>query len=126
MARFKWRRSDDGNMVCDASVSPGAKGAWLTCETVVLLRNGASPSDATAAAFRAAETRVVSSSDLANGALAVPLMRTGGCAGVFAIELQHHREQNELVRAVATILAAQLATLLEAPRSIEVLNRKPA
>ena len=91
-----------------------------------LPRLGPDTNNATAAAFRAAETRVVSSSDLANGALAVPLMRTGGCAGVFAIELQHHREQNELVRAVATILAAQLATLLEAPRSIEVLNRKPA
>jgi transcriptional regulator with XRE-family HTH domain len=70
--------------------------------------------NATAAAFRSAQTCVVNSSDLASGALAVPLMAPVGCVGVLAIELQHGAEQRESVRAVATIFAAQLATLIEA------------
>jgi hypothetical protein len=34
-----------------------------------------------------------------------------GCAGVLALELQDREEERESVHALATILAAQLATL---------------
>ena len=36
------------------------------------------------------------------GAVVVPLMTSGGCVGVFAVELQHRGEQREPVRALAT------------------------
>jgi hypothetical protein len=82
--------------------------------------------NATAAAFRSAQTCVVSGSDLASGALVVPLMTTAGCVGVLAIELQHSSAQRESVRAVVTILAAQLARLAGAARPAEAVDRRLA
>jgi GAF domain-containing protein len=79
--------------------------------------------NATAAAFRAAQTCVVKSSEQISGALAVPLMTAAGCAGVLAIELTHRREQRGSVRALATIFAAQLATLIGAARPAEATGR---
>ena len=67
--------------------------------------------NAIADAFRSNETRVVRSSGLATGALVVPIVAAGGRAGVLALEFQDHGEERESVRALATILAAQLATL---------------
>jgi helix-turn-helix protein/GAF domain-containing protein len=68
--------------------------------------------NATAAAFRSAQTCAINGSDDTSGALAVPLLTPAGCAGVLAIELQHGSEQTRSVRAVVTILAAQLAQLV--------------
>ena len=68
--------------------------------------------NATAAAFRSAQTCAINGSDHASGALAVPLLTPAGCAGVLAIELQHGSEQTRSVRAVVTIFAAQLAQLI--------------
>jgi transcriptional regulator with XRE-family HTH domain len=82
--------------------------------------------NATAAAFRSAQTCVVSGGDLASGALAVPLITPGGCAGVLAIELQHGREQRESVRALATIVAAQLARVIGTAPGAEVADRRLA
>ena len=82
--------------------------------------------NATAAAFRSAQTCVVSGGDLASGALAVPLMTPVGCTGVLAIELQDGREQRESVRAVATIVAAQLARVIGTARAAEVADRRLA
>jgi transcriptional regulator with XRE-family HTH domain len=79
--------------------------------------------NATAAAFRAAQTCVVKSSDQVSGALAVPLMTPAGCAGVLAIELTHRREDRGSVRALATIFAAQLAALIGASRPAEATGR---
>jgi transcriptional regulator with XRE-family HTH domain len=79
--------------------------------------------NATAAAFRAAQTCVVKSSDEVSGALAVPLMTPAGCAGVLAIELTHRREERGSVRALATIFAAQLAALIGASRPAEAAGR---
>jgi hypothetical protein len=79
--------------------------------------------NATAAAFRAAQTCVVKSSEQVSGALAVPLMTATGCAGVLAIELTHRREERGSVRALATIFAAQLATLIGAARPAEATGR---
>lgn len=71
--------------------------------------------NATAAAFRSAQTCIVKSSDEANGAVVVPLMTPSGCVGVFAVELPRGAEQREPVRALTTSLAAQFADLLRAP-----------
>ena len=82
--------------------------------------------NATAAAFRSAQPSVVNGSDLANGALVVPLMTPAGCAGVLAIELPLGSAQSESVRALVTIFAAQLARLVGAPRATEAVDRKLA
>lgn len=71
--------------------------------------------NAIATAFRSAETCVVDGSDLSTGAVAIPVTTASGCLGVLALELRHRAERRESVRAFATILAAQLATLLGAP-----------
>ncbi len=68
--------------------------------------------NATAAAFRSAEACIVNGSDLVCGAVVVPLMTSVGCVGVLAVELQHRGEQQKSVRALVTILAAQLAMLI--------------
>jgi hypothetical protein len=77
-----------------------------------LPRVGRDTDNATATAFRSAETRIVHGSDLARGAVVVPLMTPVGCVGVLAVELRHGHERRESVRALATIFAAQLATLV--------------
>jgi cytoskeletal protein RodZ len=80
--------------------------------------------NATAAAFRAERTCVVKGDDVDNGALAVPLMRPGGCFGVLAIELADRREEKETVRAHAMIFAAQLATLIGTTQPMEASDRR--
>ncbi|MBA2301466.1 MAG: helix-turn-helix domain-containing protein [Acidobacteria bacterium] len=70
--------------------------------------------NATAAAFRSAQTHAINANDHASAALVVPLLTPGGCAGVLAIELQHGREHTTSLRAAATILAALLAQLVGA------------
>ena len=78
--------------------------------------------NATAEAFRSTQTCIVNGSDLASGAVTVPLMTSGGCVGVFAAELRHGGEQREPLRALATIFAAQLAILIGAPRLPQAVN----
>ena len=68
--------------------------------------------NATAASFRSGQTRIVNGSDLASGAVVVPLLTPTGCGGVLAVELRQGGEQRESVRALATIFAAQLATFV--------------
>jgi GAF domain-containing protein len=68
--------------------------------------------NATAAAFREARVHVVKGDVMTNGAIAVPLVTPGGCVGVMAAEVRHEREQTEETRALAAIVAAQLATLI--------------
>jgi transcriptional regulator with XRE-family HTH domain len=82
--------------------------------------------NATAAAFRSAQTCVVNSSDLVSGALVVPLMTPAGCVGVLAIELRGGREEEEAVRALAMIFAAQLAALVGAAQTVEASGRRLA
>lgn len=82
--------------------------------------------NATAAAFRSAQTCVVNSSDLVSGALVVPLMTAGGCVGALAIELRGRKEEEESVRALAMIFAAQLAALVGAAQPAEGADRRLA
>jgi transcriptional regulator with XRE-family HTH domain len=65
--------------------------------------------NATAAAFRTAMPCVMRGGPHANGALAVPLTAASGCLGVLALELPDGAEQEEPIRAVASIVAALLA-----------------
>jgi len=62
--------------------------------------------NATAAAFRSAESRSIA------GALVVPLLTPAACAGVLAIELSNASRPAPPVLAIATILAAMLAQLI--------------
>ena len=78
--------------------------------------------NAIAHAFRTAETDVVDGGDVATGAVVVPLLTPGGCAGVLALELQHGGERLECVRIAATILAAQLSTLIAVPVFAEAVG----
>jgi hypothetical protein len=82
--------------------------------------------NATAAAFRSAQTCVVNGGDLSSGAVVVPLMTPVGCVGVLAIELRHGREQRESIRALGTIFAAQLARVVGAARPAEAVDRRLA
>jgi len=72
--------------------------------------------NATAAAFRSAQTCAVDGSSLASGALVVPLMTAAGCLGALAMELRHGGEHTGWVRALVMIFAAQLARVVEAER----------
>jgi hypothetical protein len=81
---------------------------------------------ATAAAFRSAQTSIVNGSQFTSGALVVPLMTPGACAGVLAIELRPDTVRSESVRAMATIFAAQLSRLIDAAHPARAADRKLA
>ncbi len=68
--------------------------------------------NATAAAWRDAVTQFVDATDTAPGAIAVPLLVPQGCIGVLAAEIRHGRETDTATRALAQIVAAQLAVLI--------------
>ena len=78
--------------------------------------------NAIGSAFRNAEARVVDRGEMATGAVVVPLLTPTGCAGVLALELRHGGERLECVRAAATILAAQLSTLVGVPVMAEAVS----
>ena len=71
--------------------------------------------NAIAAAFRSSGTRVVEGTDSSTGAVVVPVITPDGCAGVLALEFRERGERHESGHALATILAAQLSILAEAP-----------
>ncbi|MBA2356580.1 MAG: hypothetical protein H0V80_18165, partial [Acidobacteria bacterium] len=58
--------------------------------------------------------QVVDATDTAPGAIAVPLLVPQGCVGVLAAEIGHGREAAVATRALAQIVAAQLAVLIPA------------
>ncbi len=68
--------------------------------------------NATAAAWRDTVTQVVDATPNAPGAIAVPLLVPQGCVGVLAAEIGHGREAAVATRALAQIVAAQLAVLI--------------
>lgn len=69
----------------------------------------------TAAAYRTALLQRVKGDSISSGAIAVPLVGAGGCVGVMAAEVKHGGEQQEDLLAAATIIAAQLTTLVGPP-----------
>ena len=70
--------------------------------------------NATATAYRRAELGVVSGSGQTLGAVVAPLLAPTCCVGVMSVEIHEGWEANEVVQATASILAAQLATLVTA------------
>jgi CHASE3 domain sensor protein len=81
-------------------------------------RLGTIPRDAenaTAAAFRTSLLQTVMADDISAGAIAAPLLTSGGCVGVMAAEVRNASERQEMKLAAATIVAAQLATLVGPP-----------
>jgi Helix-turn-helix domain/GAF domain len=76
--------------------------------------------NAVAAAFRSSRTSYVAGAESACGAIVVPLLTAERCAGVLAIELHEERESPSRVEALAMIVAAQLARVIdEAPEPAE-------
>jgi len=82
--------------------------------------------NATAAAFRTAQTCVVNGSNFASDALVVPLQTPAGCVGVLAVELAHGTARRESTRALVAIFAAQLARLIGAARHADAADRRLA
>jgi hypothetical protein len=86
----------------------------------VMARMGRIPREATnaaAAAYRSAEMRTVNGDGFTNGALVAPLMTPDGCIGVLSAEMKGGSEKDERSQALASIFAAQLATLVSPPPS---------
>lgn len=79
--------------------------------------------NATAEAWRSAQLRTVPGDVMAHGAVAAPVHGVGGCVGVFAAEVRNGREEDPGTRAVAAMIAAQLAGIVSAwpaPSTAEV------
>jgi hypothetical protein len=71
--------------------------------------------NATASAFRTSLLQTVKTDAVSNGAIAAPLVTPAGCVGVMAAEVRQAGEADPAKLAVATIVAAQLATLVGPP-----------
>ncbi len=83
-----------------------------------LIRLGNIPRDAqnaTAAAFRTGLVQTVKTDAVSNGAIAAPLVTPNGTVGVMAAEVRNEGEKQPARLAAATIVAAQLATLVGPP-----------
>jgi GAF domain len=76
--------------------------------------------NAAAAAYRSCEVRTVAGDAYASGAVIVPLMTSEGCVGVMSAEMKSGAEKDESAQALATIFAAQLATLVATPSAAPV------
>jgi hypothetical protein len=84
----------------------------------VLSRMGSLKADAenaTAAAFRTGLLQTVSANAVSNGAIAAPLVTPTGCRGVMSAEVRHDAEKQPARLAAASIVAAQLASLVGPP-----------
>jgi hypothetical protein len=66
-------------------------------------------------AYRAGELRVVPAGDDSKGAIVTPLITPSGPVGVLSAEVSGGVEASNVVQAIATIIAAQLATLIPGP-----------
>ncbi|MBA2301230.1 MAG: hypothetical protein H0W08_01200, partial [Acidobacteria bacterium] len=68
--------------------------------------------NATAAAFRTGLIQTVGGDGKSNGAIAAPLVSSSGALGVMSAEVRHDGEKQPARLAAASIVAAQLATLI--------------
>jgi hypothetical protein len=68
--------------------------------------------NATAAAWRTREVQTVPGDLVAPGAIVCPMFGPDRCVGVLAAEVRHGREQDAATRAVAIMIAAQLAAVV--------------
>ena len=74
--------------------------------------------NAAAAAYRSSEVRTVPGDAFTSGAVIVPLMTSDGCVGVLSAEMKGGSEKDESAKALATIFASQLATLVATPAAV--------
>jgi hypothetical protein len=74
--------------------------------------------NAAAAAYRTAEVRTVAGDAFTSGAVIIPLMTSDGCVGVLSAEMKAGSEKDESSQALATIFAAQLATIVATPSAV--------
>jgi hypothetical protein len=79
--------------------------------------------NATAAALRTSLLQTVATDAVSHGAIAAPLVTPSGCVGIMAAEVRHRGEADPAKLAAASIIAAQLATLV-APPSTRSANRE--
>ncbi len=68
--------------------------------------------NAVSVAFRTGRLEVVRGGRDRSGAIVAPVVAPGGCVGAMAAEIRHGAEASPSVQAVATIVAAQLASLV--------------
>ncbi len=68
--------------------------------------------NAVSIAFHTGRLEVVRGGREKTGAIVAPVIAPGGCVGAMAAEIKHGAETSPSVQAVATILAAQLASLV--------------
>ena len=73
-----------------------------------------SADNATAIAWRTGRMTTVARDGETNGAVVAPMLGPEACIGVFAVEVRHGRERDGATQAVASMIAAQLATVLSA------------
>ena len=79
-----------------------------------------------AAAYRTGTVQLVHSGSGLNGALAVPILSAAGPLGAVSAELGGGRESSDAVQALARIVAAQLAGVLQAPSAAAAEPRAAA
>lgn len=81
----------------------------------VVMQLGSLPADAdnaTAVAWRTGRASVLPGENGTPGALVIPIVTAEGCIGVLAAEIAAGRESRDEIQALATIFAAQLATVV--------------
>jgi len=70
--------------------------------------------NATAAAWRLGEARIVTGDSTSNGAIVAPMFGPESCIGALAAEVRHGRETDSATQAVTAMIAAQLASIVAA------------
>jgi hypothetical protein len=70
--------------------------------------------NATATAWRTGRPSTVIGGNGADGAIVVPMFNPTHCIGVLAAEVRHGREHDAAARAITTMIAAQLGSVLAA------------
>jgi transcriptional regulator with XRE-family HTH domain len=83
---------------------------------------GRDADNAIGVAFRSGKIAVVDGGDGETGAIAVPLLGPDGCVGVLALEVRHGDERNDVLHAIASIVAAQVVSLCVSPALAEAVN----
>jgi len=83
---------------------------------------GRDADNAIGVAFRSGKIAVVDGGDGETGAIAVPLLGPDGCVGVLALEVRHGDERNDVLHAIASIVAAQFVSLCVQPALAEAVN----
>jgi transcriptional regulator with XRE-family HTH domain len=83
---------------------------------------GRDADNAIGVAFRSGRIAVVDGADGETGAIAVPLLGPDGCVGVLALEVRHGDERNNILHAIASIVAAQFVPLCVPAALAEAVN----